>query len=150
MEAGASCLVHSRIFHRITTFVSPSKWHSWIAGLMSGCICLRIMPYDFEFRKLPAPIRWQVLKLVLTCECASSFMKYYVTNHSVGTGSYTCQVSYCATTVADDLATYTIYFFHNKTTLDLKVSCVCCFEIMNCSSPILCRVRRIGELDLHI
>lgn len=42
----------------------------------------------------------------------------------IGGGSYICRVNYCAKstgTVADDLATYVVYFFHNKSTLSLRV-----------------------------
>ena len=44
-----------------------------------------------------------------------------------GLGSNICRVNYCATSsVPDDLATYTIYFFHNKSTLGLRVSALSC------------------------
>lgn len=41
-----------------------------------------------------------------------------------GLGSNICRVNYCATnygTVADDLATYVVYFYHDKSTLNLRV-----------------------------
>lgn len=41
-----------------------------------------------------------------------------------GLGSNICRVNYCATnygSVADDLATYVVYFYHDKSTLNLRV-----------------------------
>jgi hypothetical protein len=53
----------------------------------------------------------------------STFLFSFPLTSRVGGGSNICRASYCATTtVPDDLATYAIYFFHNKSTLDLRVS----------------------------
>jgi hypothetical protein len=79
---------------------------------------------DFEF--IPSSeVRglFTDVRPILVCSRFLLSFSHFPSPSRVGGGSNICRASYCATTtVPDDLATYAIYFFHNKSTLDLRVS----------------------------